>query len=125
MFKLISTKEFKQLAATIKETIVESEKNHARAEKIIESVEQMVKEIDPLREKIRQLEASNESHKKANLELMHDAELGKIAMHYVDRAGDVHPGIDDAETICAEFSAAMGAYIDANFGVKVADVNDT
>ena len=30
-----------------------------------------------------------------------DAELGRAAMRFVDRAGDVHPGIDDAETICA------------------------
>lgn len=36
-----------------------------------------------------------------------DAELGRTAMHYVDRAGDVHPGIDDAEKICADFYKAM------------------
>lgn len=36
-----------------------------------------------------------------------DAALGQCAMHFVDRAGDVHPGIDDAETICAEFNKAM------------------
>lgn len=30
-----------------------------------------------------------------------DAELGRVAMRFVDRAGDVHPGIDDAERICA------------------------
>ena len=39
--------------------------------------------------------------------LREDAALGKIAMRFVDRAGDVHPGIDDAETICADFYAAM------------------
>ena len=36
-----------------------------------------------------------------------DAELGKTAMKFVDRAGDVHPGIDDAETICSDFYKAM------------------
>lgn len=36
-----------------------------------------------------------------------DAELGRTAMRFVDRAGDVHPGIDGAETICAEFHKAM------------------
>lgn len=41
-----------------------------------------------------------------------DAELGRAAMRFVDRAGDVHPGVDDAETICAEFHAAMSAVID-------------
>ena len=40
-------------------------------------------------------------------ELEKDAAFGRVAMRFVDRAGDVHPGIDDAETICAEFSAAM------------------
>jgi hypothetical protein len=41
-----------------------------------------------------------------------DAELGRTAMLFVDRAGDVAPGIDDAETICAEFHAAMLAVLD-------------
>jgi hypothetical protein len=42
-----------------------------------------------------------------------DAILGRVAMRFVDRAGDVHPGIDDAETICAEFHAAMSAALQA------------
>jgi len=33
-------------------------------------------------------------------------------MRFVDRAGDVHPGIDDAETICAEFYKAMSDVIE-------------
>lgn len=41
-----------------------------------------------------------------------DAELGRTAMRFVDRAGDVHPGIDDAETICAEFHKAMSEVIE-------------
>ena len=41
-----------------------------------------------------------------------EAELGRTAMQFVDRAGDVHPGIDDAETICAEFYKAMMAVIE-------------
>lgn len=41
------------------------------------------------------------------------AALGKVAMRFVDRAGDVHPGIDDAETICADFYKAMDEAIAA------------
>lgn len=47
-----------------------------------------------------------------------DAELGRTAMLFVDRAGDPHPGIDDAETICAEFYAAMSAVIERMPHVK-------
>ena len=43
-----------------------------------------------------------------------DAALGRVAMRFVDRAGDVHPGIDDAETICAEFHAAMMAELETH-----------
>ena len=41
-----------------------------------------------------------------------DARLGRVAMRFVDRAGDVHPGIDDAETICKQFHEAMMAEIE-------------
>lgn len=41
-----------------------------------------------------------------------DIELGNAAMRFVDRAGDVHPGIDDAETICADFYKAMCAILE-------------
>jgi hypothetical protein len=41
-----------------------------------------------------------------------DAELGRVAMQFVDRAGDVHPGVDSAEKICAEFHAAMVGVLD-------------
>lgn len=51
-----------------------------------------------------------------------DAELGRTAMRFVDRAGDVHPGIDDAETICAEFYKAMSGVIDKHWnGPRRAD----
>lgn len=49
-------------------------------------------------------------------DVLKDAELGKTAMRFVDRAGDVHPGIDDAETICADFYKAMMATLDAAMG---------
>lgn len=39
------------------------------------------------------------------------AELAETAMRFVDRAGDPHPGIDDAETICREFYEAMSEVI--------------
>lgn len=41
------------------------------------------------------------------------AKLGRVAMLFVDRAGDPHPGIDDAERICREFHATMSDAIDA------------
>ena len=47
-----------------------------------------------------------------------DASLGKTAMRFVDRAGDVHPGIDGAETICAEFYKAMVSAIENYKGAK-------
>jgi hypothetical protein len=45
--------------------------------------------------------------------LQADAELGRIAMRFVDRAGDV-ADCDPAERICAEFYKAMGDAIDAH-----------
>lgn len=44
-----------------------------------------------------------------------DAEVGRIAMRFVDRAGDPHPGIDDAETICREFYAAISEILNPRF----------
>jgi hypothetical protein len=44
-----------------------------------------------------------------------DAKLGRIAMRFVDRAGDTCPE-DPAEKICAEFYAAMCAALDAQKG---------
>lgn len=49
----------------------------------------------------------------ARAQFAFDIELGKTAMRFVDRAGDVHPGIDDAETICADFYKAMVATLEA------------
>jgi hypothetical protein len=46
------------------------------------------------------------------LGLVEDAELGRTAMRFVDRAGDVAPGIDDAETICDEFHKAMAEVVE-------------
>lgn len=39
------------------------------------------------------------------------AELGRIAFKFLDRMGDPHPDIDDAETICAEAYTAMTSYL--------------
>lgn len=44
--------------------------------------------------------------------LQADAELGRIAMRFVDRAGDV-ADCDPAERICAEFYKAMGDAVTA------------
>lgn len=63
----------------------------------------MQQEIDALRARLVEVEK--------------DAELGKTAMRFVDRAGDVHPGIDDAETICADFYKAMVATLEKNLSI--------
>jgi hypothetical protein len=47
-----------------------------------------------------------------------DVALGQTAMRFVDRAGDVHPGIDDAETICADFYKAMMEVLDKQWQLK-------
>jgi hypothetical protein len=44
-----------------------------------------------------------------------DAELARVAMRFVDRAGDTCPE-DPAEKICEEFYAAMCAVLDAQRG---------
>lgn len=59
-----------------------------------------------------ELEAQVTQLKAANESLKRDASLGNVAMRFVDRAGDVHPGIDEAQTICDEFHAAMVAEMD-------------
>jgi hypothetical protein len=41
--------------------------------------------------------------------LMQDAILGRVAMRFVDRAGDPALGIDEADRICLEFHEAMTA----------------
>ena len=58
----------------------------AKHDPILSNAALMQQEIDALRARLVEVEK--------------DAELGKTAMRFVDRAGDVHPGIDDAETIC-------------------------
>ena len=51
-------------------------------------------------------------------QLQKDAELGNTAMRFVDRAGDVAPGIDDAETICEDFYTAMTEVLDRQWNRK-------
>lgn len=41
--------------------------------------------------------------------LVQDAILGRVAMRFVDRAGDPALGIDEADRICLEFHEAMTA----------------
>ena len=45
-------------------------------------------------------------------QVVQDAELGRTAMRFVDRAGDVAE-CDPAERICAEFNKAMWQTLDA------------
>ena len=48
--------------------------------------------------------------------LQQEAERGRVAMKFVDRAGDVHPGIDDADKICTDFYNAMIEVLDRQWG---------
>ena len=75
-------------------------------------------ERDTLRQHIKHigndaLRSENHELRQQLAEAQRDAELGKTAMKFVDRAGDVHPGIDDAETICSDFYKAMVNTLDA------------
>jgi hypothetical protein len=85
-----------QQLCTIKALIAGCEKyGLAETTPIVRQMGAMEQEIAELKSKVLRLEK--------------DAALGKVAMRFVDRAGDVHPGIDDADTICAEFYTAMSA----------------
>ena len=61
---------------------------------------------ETLRKKVQE-RPSTEEIAVENYKAKWDAELGRTAMKFVDRAGDLHPGIDDADAICAEFYKAM------------------
>lgn len=47
-----------------------------------------------------------------------DAALGRIAIKFVDRAGDVCE-VDPADRICREFHAAMSAEVERQFRVRM------
>ena len=65
-----------------------------------------VRHAEDSRKKVQE-RPSTEEIAVENYKAKWDAELGRTAMKFVDRAGDVHPGIDDADAICAEFYKAM------------------
>ena len=65
-----------------------------------------VRHAEDARKKVQE-RPSTEEIAVENYKAKWDAELGRTAMKFVDRAGDVHPGIDDADAICAEFYKAM------------------
>ena len=65
-----------------------------------------VRHAEDARKKVQE-RPSTEEIAVENYKAKWDAELGRTAMKFVDRAGDLHPGIDDADTICAEFYKAM------------------
>ena len=54
------------------------------------------------------------------------AVLGRVAMRFVDRAGDFDSIIDDAESICLDFAGEMNAVLDAALAqrLKVAALED-
>lgn len=62
-------------------------------------------------ELIEELTAELAGLKQQLLLVAEDIELGQTAIRFMDRAGDVHPGIDDVETICVEFYTAMAAVV--------------
>lgn len=47
--------------------------------------------------------------------LSQDAGLGRVAMKYVDRAGDIDPTCDPAERICTQFYEAMSAELERHY----------
>ena len=65
-----------------------------------------VRHAEDARKKVQE-RPSTEEIAVENYKAKWDAELGRTAMKFVDRAGDLHPGIDDADAICAEFYKAM------------------
>ena len=65
-----------------------------------------VRHAEDARKKVQE-RPSTEEIAVENYKAKWDAELGRTAMKFVDRAGDVHPGIDDADRICEEFYKAM------------------
>lgn len=65
-----------------------------------------VRHAEDARKKVQE-RPSTEEIAVENYKAKLDAELGRTAMKFVDRAGDLHPGIDDADAICAEFYKAM------------------
>lgn len=60
----------------------------------------VVRHMDAMSEELQRMQVNFDSR-------LRDARLGEVALKFVDRAGDVHPGIDDADTICSEFAKAM------------------
>ena len=65
-----------------------------------------VRHAEDARKKVQE-RPSTEEIAVENYKAKWDAELGRTAMKFVDRAGDLHPGIDDADAICAEFYKAL------------------
>ena len=65
-----------------------------------------VRHAEDARKKVQE-RPSTEEIAVENYKAKWDAELGRTAMKFVDRAGDLHPGIDDADRICADFYKAM------------------
>lgn len=47
------------------------------------------------------------------------AQIGKIVFKYIDRLGDPHPGIDDAETICAAVYHDVIGYLDKDVWPRI------
>lgn len=47
------------------------------------------------------------------------AQIGKIVFKYLDRLGDPHPGIDDAEMICAELCQVIDLYLDSEVWPRI------
>lgn len=77
--------------------IARLEARHKVAEKLADDYLQLNSEIGGLKEQISKLKE--------------EAELGRIALGYADRAESVALGKDDPKIICAEFSADMLAAI--------------
>ena len=61
-----------------------------------------------------ELQSENDALKARLAEAERDAALGRIAIKFVDRAGD-YCAVDPPELICSEFHAAMAAEVERQF----------
>lgn len=71
-------------------------------------------ETTPVLRRLGALEQDLQGTNQRCKRLERDARFATIAFRFVDRAGDTHPGIDEAQTICDEFHAAMLAQLQAD-----------
>lgn len=71
-------------------------------------------ETTPVLHRLDYLERELAQKERECEQLRAEANIGKIALRFVDRAGNVHHGIEDAATICADVHSALSAVINSH-----------